>query len=154
MTHLEDWALVQGVQQALAEGQIGAPVFVRWVAATAGQSEALLPHLGRMLEVAEAWLGAPAQRIYAVGSPAAGQVTATVTYADGQGALVTAALAPRHQPPQVHLTLLGQRGALYYEDVPASTVFYQGPPSPAAARFAAACEESLRCRKPWEIGKE
>lgn len=154
MIHLEEWALVQGVQRALAEGQIGAPVFVRWVAATADRSEALLPSLGRMLEVAEAWLGAPAQRVYAVGSPSAGQVTATVAYAGGQGALVTAALAPRHQPPQAHLTLLGQRGALYYEDVPASTVFHQVPPSPAAARFAAACEESLCCHEVREVGKE
>jgi|YNPNPStandDraft_1061719.scaffolds.fasta_scaffold105204_2 hypothetical protein len=154
MTHREDSALARGVQQALAEGQIGAPVFVRWVAATVREAEALLPHLGWMLELAEAWLGAPAQRVYAVGGPAAGQVTALVDYAQGQGALVTAAMAPAHHPPHAHLTVLGQRGALYHEDVPASTVLHPAPPSPTAARFAAACEESLRRREAWEIGKE
>lgn len=150
----ENPSLFRGVQQALAEGQIGNPVFVRWIAATARKAEELLPALGSMLEVVEAWLGAPAQRIYAVGNPANGQVTAMVDYAQGQGALLTAALAPRHHPPHTHLTLLGQRGALYHEGIPAATASYQASPSQAAACFAAACAESLRRREVYVMDKE
>jgi len=150
MTHLvqDSPSLLQGVQQALAEGQIGAPVFVRWVAANAREAAELLPGLGAMLEAAETWLGAAAQRLYAVGSPEAGQVTAMVDYAGGQSALLTAALAPLHGSPHVNLTLLGQRGAVYHEDPSALAAAGQGQPSSAATRFAAAVEESLRSGEP------
>jgi hypothetical protein len=143
-------SLTQGVQKAITEGQIGAPVFVRWVAANASEAAELLPGLGAMLEAAEAWLGSAAQRVYAVGGPAAGQVTAMVDYEGGQGALLTTALAPSPGPPHVNLTLLGQRGAVYHDNVSAFA-FSPTKPSLSAARFATAVEESLRGGEPADI---
>jgi hypothetical protein len=136
-------SLQQAVQAALDARHVGVPVFVRWVAQTAGDGDELTEALGEAVAVASSWLGAPVRSVYvqgrgrrgrrafgrgaagaggrAPGSPAsAGQITATVQYAGGQSALVSVSAAPvraTHASPLPRLDqiLLGNTGALSHD---------------------------------------
>jgi hypothetical protein len=115
-------SLQHAVQAALDAGHVGVPVFVRCVAQTAPDRDALPQALYEALAVAGSWLGAPARRVYVQESGAeathghpAGEITATVEYAGGQSALVSASPTPADGVPRIDLMLLGNTGALYHD---------------------------------------
>jgi hypothetical protein len=162
-------SLQQAVQAALDARHVGVPVFVRWVAQTAGDGDELTEALGEAVAIASSWLGAAVRSVYVqgrgrrpggrpIGSPAsAGQITATVQYAGGQSALVSVSPTPAEGAPRLDLMLLGNTGALYHESSGLSpaqlavvgTPFGELPALPDALRRALA--ESLSTGTPVTV---
>lgn len=143
--------LDRAVQQTLTGGRIGSPVFVRCLVQSPDASDTALPTLVRAAASLRGWLGQPIVRVYAVGSPADGQLSLTLEFRGGGTALVSWS----HGPPRgdgVDLMVLGSRGALYH-DAGAAELW------DAAAAFApgtdaglrSAIEQSLRSGKPEPV---
>jgi hypothetical protein len=140
--------LHRAVQTALAGKRPGKPVFVRYLLQGPEKPEAIVPRLAQVADVVRGWLGQPLQRVYAVGSPADGQVSLTLQFREGAAALVTFA---RGQPQGrgVDLLVLGNHGALYYDAGGDNSWDEAGDladrPDPA---LQAAVERALRSGKP------
>ena len=100
--------LHRAVQTTLAGKRLGRPVFVRYTLHGPEKAEAVVPRLAQLVVVVRGWLGQPPERVYAVGSPADGQVSLTLQFRDGATALVSFA---RGQPPGAgaDVTVFGNR---------------------------------------------
>jgi hypothetical protein len=110
-----DWTVLnQTVSETLANGRVGAPVFVRWTAAAAKGSDELKPLLAEMGAYAESWLAAIPRRVYATGAEAHGHLSLALEYDNGGSALLAITLA--HDRPFMNLVILGARGAIYHSD--------------------------------------
>jgi predicted dehydrogenase len=107
-------SLGQSVQQIINEGRIGSPVFVRCVAHVAPERAQLSACLNEVIATTTTWMGAPVERMYALGSADAGQLTAVLQFERGQTALVSVGVAP-NADPTIDLMVLGNRGAAYYQ---------------------------------------
>lgn len=108
--------LDQTIQEVLEKGRVGTLVFVRWVAyVTPG---CLKESLASMLVVTQSWLRTKPRRLYVQDGRDAALINASVLYASGQTALVTAAAVPGSQSSYGDLMLLGNRGAIYHDGNP------------------------------------
>ena len=130
-------AFQQTVQQTLESERIGIPVFVRWL--THLPCNDLAQTLAAMLEIAQSWLQAEPVRLYVQGDEGGKQLTASVVYAAGQTALVTAVRLTSEETPKTDLMLLGNRGAIYHAAAEDSrpAVFDTPPASATLARAVA-----------------
>jgi hypothetical protein len=143
------------VETTLASGRLGRPVFVRYLVQSRDPGETVIPRLARLLCVIRAWLGQPLERLYGVGSAAAGQVSLTVQFRDGATALITFS---RGQPggAGVDLLVLGNHGSLafdaendaFWEEMPQG-----GEPAPDDC-LQAAIEQSLASGRPVSMASE
>ena len=106
--------LHRAVQAALAGKRLGRPVFVRYLLHGPEKPEAVLPRLTQLAAVVRDWLAQPLERVYAVGSPAAGQVSLTLQFREGATALVSFARGQPHGSG-ADVTVLGNHGALYHD---------------------------------------
>lgn len=106
--------LNRAVEANLAKGHVGQPVFVRCTAAVAERVETIKDHLAEMIYYVNGWLTASIWRVYAMGEQAQGQVVISLEYDSGYSALLTCALD--HKLPQIDLTILGSRGAIYHRE--------------------------------------
>lgn len=145
--------LNQSVTTTLAANRIGAPVFVRWTAATAGSAAELKPHLATMAIHAARWLNGELGRLYATGDTGRGHLSLTLEYTSGSSALLALTLA--HGRPHVSLAIFGNQGAIYHSDfiVPArdGSLARHSPGANAAAEIRsilAAMDASLAERQP------
>lgn len=146
-------ALHQSVMTTLAADRIGAPVFVRWTAATAASADELRPHLAAMTIYATRWLNDELRRLYATSDVGQGHLALTLEYAAGGSALLALTLA--HGRPHVSLAIFGNGGAIYHSDfiVPArdGSLASTSPSGNAAAEIRsilAAMDASLAGRQP------
>jgi predicted dehydrogenase len=151
MTTLAD--LHQAVHDALASGRLGTPVFVRYHGQAAARTR-LVPQLARMAAAARDWLAQDLQRIHALGSVAAGAVSATLEFKGGATAVVSAATAPGRQS-LVDILVLGNRGALCHD---AGHTLIGGtspaqPDPPPEPRLLAAIQKAIRSGKVEPAGK-
>ncbi|MBI3468812.1 MAG: Gfo/Idh/MocA family oxidoreductase [Planctomycetes bacterium] len=103
----------EAVRLALREGRIGTPVSLRLIAHTTPDHGQLLGLVGRCLDLACEWLGAPPLRLHATGGVPTGQISTLLRCAAGQTALVSVGSAA--WDPLVHLVLVGTRGILAWE---------------------------------------
>src|SRR5437588_12376995 len=85
------------VQQTVEGGRLGQPVFVRYALETSDPDEAVPARLAAGVATVSGWLRQPLDRVYAVGSVAAGQVALTLEYRAGATAVVSWARRP---PPE------------------------------------------------------
>lgn len=154
--------LYQTVQNVLATGRIGAPVFVRYVAQVASDRAKLQEEVAQTLAMVNAWLDSAPQRVYVQGGKDSGQLTATVQYPQGQTALLSVGVAspvrvgdiPLHPAPKIDLMLLGNKGALYHDSTSLSLLALAAAgssattiPLPISAPLMRAIEQSLRTNK-------
>ena len=110
-----DWTVLdQTVSETLAGGRVGAPLFVRWTAASAQNNAELKSLLAEMSAYAETWLSGQPRRIYATGSADDGHLSLALEYENGQSALLAITLA--HDNPSMNLAILGARGAIFHTD--------------------------------------
>jgi predicted dehydrogenase len=143
------------VQATLASKRLGQAVFVRCTLQDLGKPETIVPKLAHLAALAREWLGQPLARVYAVGSPAAGNVSLTLQFRAGATALISYA----HGPPQgdgIDLMVIGQRGAIYH-DVGAGDLWDEpaaGAPEPVDPALRAIIERALRSGQPEAFGQE
>ena len=98
--------LDRAIQEVLEKGRVGTPVFVRWVAYVS--PGCLKESLASMLVVTQSWLGTTPQRLYVQGGGDGALINASVLYASGQTALVTAAAVPGSQSSDSDLDALAR----------------------------------------------
>jgi predicted dehydrogenase len=146
--------LHRAVKTALAGKRLGRPVFVRYILQGPEKPEAVVPRLAQLVGVVRGWLGQLPERVYAVGSPADGQVSLTLQFREGATALVSFARGQPHGPG-ADVTVFGNHGALYH-DAGDSNSWGEAEdlsdrPDP---QVQAAIERSLRSGKPEPLPAE
>jgi hypothetical protein len=140
--------LHRAVQAALASKRLGTPVFVRYTLHGPDRAEAVIPRLTQVAGVVCGWLGQPLERVYAVGSPADGQVSLTLQFREGATALVSYARG-RVPGPGADVLLLGNHGALSHDAGDANPwEEAEDLPDRPDPQLQAAVERSLRSSKP------
>lgn len=106
--------LSQAVETTCQFGRIGRPVFVRWTIVLPNQPEPIRDILAALVAYIDLWLSASAGRVYSLGSADFGQLTVSLEYPSGVGALLCLTLGPGQ--PHVDLTILGSSGAIYHKE--------------------------------------
>ena len=108
-------ALEKAVQDAIDQGRVGVPKFLRCMA-QASQDDQLSGFLDNLLALGEAWFGSRASQRHRLGEDSGVYLTELVKWADGQGALLTASLTGQDATPFLDFMLIGSRGTLYLEE--------------------------------------
>jgi hypothetical protein len=109
--HLAD--LHRAVESTLNGKRLGTPVFARYLIRTQDKAGAVAARLAQITATVRDWLGQAPERIYALGSAKAGQVSLTLEFRGGATALIAWASAAAH--PGVDVTVVGNHGALYHD---------------------------------------
>ena len=112
MPDLHPAELRDTVQQAIDQGRLGTPKFLRIVASV--DSPPLLDSVANDAEVMaeEVFQGSPTQRHTLSRSPS--HVTSMLKWPDGQGALIIVGHGGSGQTSHLDLMLVGSRGTIYY----------------------------------------
>ena len=101
------------VQQAIDEGSLGAPRYLRCVAAVPA-GNGLEDAAGGLSDLASAWFGSEPSQRYTLGGSEAVYVTDMQQWPLGQGAIIT--VSRSQSGPKLDLMLVGSRGTLYHEE--------------------------------------
>ena len=107
-------ALRSVVQTAIDEGRLGVLKFVRSIA-TVTEAGELEDAVASLTSLAEAWFASAPTRRYRMDSALHVYITEMVSWGEGQGAVVTATVAPG-SAPTLDLIVVGSRGTLYFEE--------------------------------------
>ena len=99
------------VQQAIDEGSLGAPRYLRCVAAVPA-GNGLEDAAGGLGDLASAWFGSEPSQRYTLGG--AVYVTEMQQWSMGQGAIIT--VSRSQSTSTLDLMLVGSRGTLYHEE--------------------------------------
>ncbi len=108
-------SLQQSVQSVIDEGRIGSPVFLRCIVQAPIEAANIVGGIAALTEIANNWMPAPPEQIYALDSADATQITAMVQYAGGQAALLSVNCIPADGEIAVDLRLVGNNGIIYHE---------------------------------------
>ncbi|MBI2826759.1 MAG: Gfo/Idh/MocA family oxidoreductase [Planctomycetia bacterium] len=143
------------IETALDSDRIGTPVAVRLHVAVTADHGQLRPLLAGALEAAERWLAAKISRIFALGGPAVGHVSAHLTCQGGQTGLVSVSLVGG-STPRVELVLVGNQGILSWQpDDAAAARVHASPMAPLSAtaeKLLATVDASLERRAAADVG--
>ena len=147
--------LYRAVLETVATGRVGTPVFVRCIAHVAAERADLDARLSRTLGATAGWLGGTPHRVFALGNAESGQITVTLELEQGRTAIVSVGLAFDHVP-RVDLLLLGSRGSVHHEGIPApmtEEAGLWGALPEAAAEVMDAVRRSLHVGQPVCVGR-
>ena len=109
--HLER---LRGVaQQAIDEGSLGVPRYLRCVAAVP-PGNGLEDAAGGLAGLASAWFGSEPSQRHRLGGSGAVYVTEMQQWPMGQGAIIT--VSRSQAASKLDLMLIGSRGTLYHEE--------------------------------------
>lgn len=145
-------ALHDALQSAIASKRLGRPVFVRYTL-LCHDRKALPAELAQSAAVVIDWLG-ELSRLYAVGSLEKGHVALTLEFREGGSALVSAS-AKQADPRDRDLMIVGNRGAVYFDFLRATSVGTAGPDrAQPGNRLLELVERSLRSGRPERFGGE
>lgn len=108
-------SLQQSVQSVIDEGRIGSPVFLRCIVHAPIEAAETVDGVAALTEIANNWMPAPPEQIYALDSADTAQITAMVKYAGGQSALLSVNRLPADGEVIVDLRLVGNNGIIYHE---------------------------------------
>ena len=122
--------LHRAVNDTLATGRIGRPVFVRYSLYGLNPNRRLIDGVSALAATAMRWVGAQVESITAVGSDTAGQISATLVFKSGESASLTSGRAAG-PGSGVDLMILGSHGALYH-DAGTSVLWSAGTADPGA----------------------
>ncbi|MBI3472028.1 MAG: hypothetical protein HY013_11790 [Candidatus Solibacter usitatus] len=139
-TYLE--SLHRAMAAAGIERRIGTPVALRAYFQLTADHGLLLGVLAEAAPLAGRGFSSPPLRVYAQGAERDGYLTALVEFAGGQTAVLTAE-ACRTEEPQLLILLIGNQGALQYQDTPGRVALGAGDPV-----WRAAIRESLESGRP------
>jgi hypothetical protein len=143
--------LHRAVQMTIAGKRIGKPVFVHYLVQGADTADVVPARLARIVATVQEWLGQPLERVYAIGTADAGQVSLTVEGREGGSALISFARGPAGDA-SVDLTVLGNHGAIYHTLGNEERSFGEEAGKPPDSRILTAVERSLRSSKPEPLG--
>ena len=101
------------VQQAIDEGSLGAPRYLRCVAAIP-VGNGLEDAVGGLGDLASAWFGSEPSQCHRLGGSGAIYVTEMQQWSMGQGAIIT--VSRSQSTSTLDLMLVGSRGTLYHEE--------------------------------------
>ena len=101
------------VQQAIDEGSLGAPRYLRCVAAVPA-GDRLEDAAGGLAGLASAWFGSEPSQCHRLGGSGAVYVTEMGQWPQGQGAIIT--VSRSQSASKLDLMLVGSRGTLYHEE--------------------------------------
>ena len=105
-------SLQKSVQTIIESGRIGSPVFLRCVCQIATGSSLLQP-AAAVMALANGWMPAEPEGIYAQGDADATQVTLMVQYAGGQSAVLS--VNRTQTGTECDVMLVGNKGVIYHE---------------------------------------
>ena len=105
-------SLQKSVQTIIESGRIGSPVFLRCVCQIATGSSLLQP-AAAVMALANGWMPAEPEGIYAQGDANATQVTLMVQYAGGQSAVLS--VNRTQTGTECDVMLVGNKGVIYHE---------------------------------------
>ena len=105
------------IRETIKEDKIGTPVFVRWM--VSDREPDAPEQLARMLHTAEYWLDGHCLRL--AGTAAPGTLTLGGLFENGRAFLLGYTHCDSFTMRRSDLMLLGNRGALYYDDLPINT---------------------------------
>ena len=109
-------ALRSVVQDAIDQGRIGFPRFLRCMARAEG-GDRLAPLLEELVSLGDGWFGSPSTHRYRLGEDGGAYLTELIKWPDGQSAVVTVSLASSSGAQSLDLMLVGSRGTLYHDDL-------------------------------------
>lgn len=113
------------MQERLAQGELGSPVWLRASLALSADHGQLEGVAAAGVQMAATLLRSGWRRVYAQGGATDGQITALVDFAQGQSALVTAEVTL--DEPRVSLLILGNHGSMQFTDFPLRPPIGAGP---------------------------
>jgi hypothetical protein len=122
--------LHRAVEETLANGRIGRPVFVRYSLHGLDPRRRLVEGVAALAGAATRWVGSQVELIVAIGSENAGQLSATLVFGSGESAAVTCGRAAG-PGSGVDLMIVGNRGAVYH-DGGTSVLWPSGATDPGA----------------------
>ena len=105
-------SLQKSVQTVIESGRIGSPVFLRCVCQIATGSSLLQP-AAAVMALANGWMPAEPEGIYAQGDADATQVTLMVKYVGGQSAVLS--VNRTQTGTECDVMLVGNKGVIYHE---------------------------------------
>lgn len=100
------------VQEAILEGRIGRPSFMRCVASTEDPAQ-LTSVMNDLTSLTEVWFGALHSSTYSPVTEESILRTTLLKWSDGRGALITASV-DSSATCDLNMMLIGSNGALYY----------------------------------------
>jgi hypothetical protein len=101
------------VQEAIDAGSLGAPRYLRCVAALP-PGNGLEDTAGGLGDLASTWFGSEPSQCHRLGGSGAVYVTEMRQWSMGQGAIIT--VSRSQSGSKLDLMLVGSRGALYHEE--------------------------------------
>ena len=101
------------VQAAIDEGSLGAPRYLRCVAAIPAEDR-MEDAAGALAGLASAWFGSEPGSRYTLGGSGGVYVTEMQQWPQGQGAIIT--VSRSQSASKLDLMLIGSRGTLYHEE--------------------------------------
>lgn len=101
------------VQDAILEGRIGRPSFMRCVASTEDPAK-LTSVMNELTSLSEVWFGALHSSIYSPVTEESIFRTTLLKWSDGRGALITVSVVSS-ATSDLNIMLIGSSGTLYYE---------------------------------------
>ena len=105
--------LKRSVQSVLEKDRVGSPVFLRCMLHVADEEANLLSSAAEIAAVANGWMPAPPECVYAQGDAAATQVTVMVHYVGGQ--MVLLSVNRVRVETALEMMLVGNKGVIYHE---------------------------------------
>ena len=114
MTTADTSSLSNSVREAIDQGRLGSPKFLRGIARTA-ESQRLDDSLRELKSLAQDWFGSSPIQSYRLGEGSQVYLTEMLKWPQGQAALLTAVCDPSPGAPWLDLILVGSRGTLYHE---------------------------------------
>jgi hypothetical protein len=147
--------LYRVIESTLATHRLGQPVYVRYLAQSLPQPEFIVPYLTRITKVVGGWLNQSLHHLYAVGTPASGQVALTLQFLGGASALIILASGPPGDA-DVDILVIGNHGTLAYEGGGADlwNLSRAASEPPIDPQIQHAIEQALELRKPVRIAAE
>ena len=106
-------ALDEAVREALEQGRVGLPSFVRCVAVTSG--DGLEGILEDVVTLVEGWFDGPHRDRHRRGDDGRSHVAEMLRWEDGRGALILVGSPPAVAGPELDLMLIGSRGTIYHQ---------------------------------------
>ena len=102
------------VQEAIDQGRLGGPKFLRCIARADGP-EQLDSALSELVSLAEGWFGSSPRQRYRPAGDHQVYLTEILKWPGGEGALLTVTAVASEATPRLDLMLVGSRGVLYHE---------------------------------------
>jgi len=106
--------LENSVDQQLADGKLGNPVFLRWLIDVGSDASQLESSMSKAVQLANSWFKDEPNHTEKQGDDTTGQITSAITWPMGQSAIVSIASTKTGRSTKQDLVLLCHKGSIYH----------------------------------------